>query len=117
MGDVLREVRYGWHRILRHPFHNFLIVLSLALGIGVNTTVFSLAHGVLLKPLPYPAPDRLVAVVERSANGEEISPASPVHFVELRTQSRAFTRLAAWSESRSNLLTPGQEPERVNGAS
>src|SRR5215208_6697499 len=104
MGNVLKEVRYSWYRILRSPLHNLLIVLSLALGVGVNTTVFSLANGVLLKPLPYPAPDRLVAVVESSPSGE-MSPASPLEFVAFRTQARAFTSLAAWAEARSNLLT------------
>jgi putative ABC transport system permease protein len=113
---IFKDVQYSWRRILHHPLHNLLIVLSLALGIGVNTTVFSLANGVLLKPLPYPAPDRLVAVTESSSSGGEESPASPVHFEALREQARAFSKLAAWSESRSNLLTSGLEPERINGA-
>ncbi|HKI03008.1 MAG TPA: ABC transporter permease [Thermoanaerobaculia bacterium] len=115
MYEILQEVRYGFRRTLGSPFHNFLIVLSLALGIGANTAVFSLANGVLLKPLPYPAPDRLIAVVQ-SSDGEEGSPASPIDFVGLREQAHSFARLAAWTDARSNVLTPGLEPERVNGA-
>lgn len=116
MESILNEVRYSWRRILRSPVHSLLIVLSLALGIGANTAVFSLANGVLLKSLPYPNPDRIVAVVEGPSGGSGGAPTSPLHFVDLRTQSRVFSHLAAWSESRSTLLTRGLEPERVNGA-
>lgn len=116
MEEVFKEIRYSWRRILRNPLQNFLIVLSLALGIGANTAVFSLANGVLLKPLPYPDSDRLIAVVESSPEGEE-APTSPLYFTNLRNQAQVFSSLAAWSESRSNLLSPGQAPERVNGAS
>jgi putative ABC transport system permease protein len=86
------------------------------MGIGANAAVFSMANGVLLKPLPYPSPDQIVAVRESYSRGGEESQPSPLHFLGLRSQARAFVGLAAWAEARSNLVTPELEPERVNGA-
>jgi putative ABC transport system permease protein len=116
MDSFLQDLRYAWRRILGSPLYNSLIVLSLALGIGANTAIFSLANGVLLKPLPYPDGERIVAVAESNPTTSEGSPTSPPNFEDLRREARSFSHLAAWSDSRGVLLMPGTEPERVDGA-
>jgi hypothetical protein len=60
MGSLFKEIRYGIMSLRKHPGFSFTVVLVLALGIGANSAIFSVVNGVLLRPLPYQNPDRLI---------------------------------------------------------
>lgn len=117
MNNFWQDVLYGARCILRRPLPNSVIVLSLALGLGANAAVFSLIHSILLKPLPYPAPDSIVAVVEsfpQAGNGQAAT--SPPNFADLRAQNRTLAHLAAFSQVAPILRLADTPPERLEGA-
>jgi putative ABC transport system permease protein len=115
MNGLWQDIQYSCRRILRRPIPNSLIVLSLALGIGANTAIFSLVHGILLKPLPFSDPERIVSVVELYPSVGE-STTSPPNFFDLRNQVRTFAPLAAFTDASVVLTVPGAPPERLTGA-
>src|SRR5262249_37646061 len=100
----------------RNPGFTFVAVLTLALGIGANTAIFSVVYAVLLRPLPFKEPERLITLqsvdVRRSDSHSSVS---YPNFVDWRAQSESFERLAAFRE-RNFTLSCGDEPVRLNGA-
>ena len=115
---MLFDLRYAWRTLARNPAFAAVAILTLALGIGANTAIFTVFNGVLLHPLPYPQPGRLVAVQEIVPKFARFGPTLPVtawHFREWRRQSRSFDRLALVG-SLGFTLTTGGEPARVAGA-
>src|SRR5438094_748586 len=99
----------------RNTGFSLVAVLSLALGIGVNTTVFSAVNTVLLRPLAYPDADRLVLVQYRSLHaGSGRFELTPAAYLELRRTNKSFEGIAAFSASDFNLIGTG-EPERLSG--
>ena len=100
-------------RLLRSPMFTCVTLLTLAVGIGANTAIFSVVQGVLLKPLPYPHPDDLVSVVH-SAQGLKIRdlPMSPACYFLYREQGRAFQDIGLWTGDAVNVTGLG-EPEQV----
>lgn len=109
-----RDLRYGWRTLLRNPSFAGTVILTLALGIGATTAIFSVYDAVLLKPPPYVEPQRVVMLWERRASGE-LSGVAPANFVDWRTQSRSFSEMAAISRSQF-VLTGRGEPARLEGA-
>jgi predicted permease len=96
--DVLsRDVRYAFRALRRSPGFAGAAILSLALAIGANTAIFSIVQGILLRPLPYPAPDQLVMVWQdmRAKNGPVDEWATPGNFVDWRAQSNVFASVAS----------------------
>lgn len=114
---MLRDLRDALRTLRRAPVFTCTAVLALALGIGANAAVFSVVHAVLLKPLPYPDPDRLVRLWETSpAQGIERSDVSPGTFVDWRTRSRTLETVGVYMAARDWLLGFGGEPEVVRGS-
>ncbi|HKK08065.1 MAG TPA: permease, partial [Gemmatimonadota bacterium] len=99
MLDALRQdLRFALRHLRRSPGFTLSILGILALGIGATTAIFTVVDGVLLRPLPYPHPDRIVRVREVAADGHGMAMAGP-NFRDLGDQSRSFTALAATSGS------------------
>jgi hypothetical protein len=104
---IIQDVLFGLRMLRKNPGFTFVAVLTLALGIGVNSTVFTLVNTVLFKGLPYPEPDRIVAIssTNLSKNQPEIWAAYP-DFQDWRAQAKAFKGLAAAQLSASNISDP-----------
>jgi putative ABC transport system permease protein len=110
--DVARDVRHAARGLWRSPGFSLAVILTLALGIGGNTAVFSVVDQLLLRPLPYPDGDRLV-MVEESVGANPHADVSPANWLDWQRESRTFRRFAAW-RSWSFTLTGTGEPRRVN---
>jgi putative ABC transport system permease protein len=117
MFDLMRDVRHAARRLTRTPMFTVATVITLALGIGANTAIFSIVNSVLLKPLPFPEPDRLVGLWQ-TAPGVNISdlPASIADYVTYREESRTLADVAIWTGN-TYTVTGRAEPERVDGIS
>lgn len=116
IGDMLQDLRYGVRSLRKNPAFTTIAVITLALGIGANTAIFSVVNGVLLRPLPYPDPDRLVMVHGISLQAsQDQTPLCEADFLEWRSQNQVFESLAAFSSNRFN-YTGGESPEQIEGA-
>ena len=116
MEGLVKDIRYGIRSLLKQPAFTVLAVVTLALGIGVNTAIFSLVHAVLLRPLPFPESERLVVVKDQNIKtGETFPSVSPADFFDSRSQSQSFTNVAAYSAGPITLLD-GEESELVRAA-
>ncbi len=113
MTNFLQDVRYGLRVLLKNPGFTAIAVLTLALGIGANTALFSVVNGVLLNPLPYPEPEQLVAVYEKTADFEQSSITYP-NFLDWQKESHSFSALGAVRSDEYNMIGVG-EPERLHG--
>jgi predicted permease len=113
MDIFLKDIRYGIRGLLKRPGFTAIAVITLALGIGANTAIFSLVNAVLLRSLPYRDADRLVMVWEDAsfANFPRNTPA-PANFVDWRSQNQSFEGMAA-TTTRSLNLTGEGEPEKI----
>jgi putative ABC transport system permease protein len=109
--DLRQDLRYGARMLLKNPGFTLVAVLALALGIGANTAIFSVVNAVLLRPLPYYDPQRLVWVAEVMPGGDEIYGAAD--YIHWREQSKAFDHLVAFQPG-SIYLTGRGEPERLD---
>src|SRR5262245_20730711 len=110
--DVTRDVRQAARALWRSPGFSLAVILTLALGIGGNTAVFSVVDQLLLRPLPYPNGDQLV-MVEESRGFNSHADVSPANWLDWQRGSRALRRFAAWQSSACTLTGVG-EPRRVN---
>jgi len=115
MNTFLQDLRYGARRLVAAPAFTTVVVLTLALGIGANTAVFSVVNAVLLRPLPYREPERLVTINHfyPSLNSLE-APVSAPGFVDYRDRTRVFSGVAVQAGWAPN-LTGRSDPERLNG--
>lgn len=114
---MFQDLRYGIRTLLKRPGFSAVVILVLALGIGATTAIFSVVNGVLLRPLPFAAPDRLMMVFptsERSSNG--ITTVTGPDYVEWRNQSHACAQMAAHTGAQPGNLSGGAEPDRVRVA-
>jgi predicted permease len=112
MGALLQDVRYGVRMLVKNPGFTAIAILTLTLGIGANTALFSVVNGVLLNALPYWQPDRLVAVYSRTPEFDRSSISYP-NFLDWLRENRSFSDLAAYRGDNFNLTGVG-DPERVS---
>jgi putative ABC transport system permease protein len=115
--ETLRQdIRYGWRMLARNPGFTAIAVLTLAIGIGASTAIFSVVDTVLLRPLPYRDPEKLVLVSETlpGMSTDEIG-VSAGEYQDYRDRNRSFSQVAAYESAGFNLTGTGQ-PLRVNAA-
>ena len=113
---LLQDLRYGARILLKNPGFTTVAVLTLALGIGANTAIFSVVNAVLLRPLPFAHPERLVQVMlTNTKQGTTTHDHSYLNFADMRAQSNSFEAWAAYSDT-GGALTGGDTPERIDGA-
>src|SRR5438876_4751584 len=114
---MLDDVRYAVRQLIKNPAFSAVAILTLALGIGANTAIFSIVNAVLLRPLPYPDADRIMVLNESSGPGQDYSVALPDYF-DWQKDNTVFEHLAATHKESRNLSgIPGRDPERVSCAS
>src|SRR5262245_60319304 len=104
MSSLLRDLRYGARMLLKKPGFSLTAVITLALGIGANTAVFSVVYGVLLKPLPYKDAERIV-----------VANLSAPDFRDLKESTQIFDQTAIWASNMYNVTING-ETTQIRGA-
>ncbi len=113
MNTLLLDLRYAFRMLTRSPAFTAIAVLTLALGIGANTALFSVVNGVLLNPLAYPHSDQLVAIYEKIA-GLDSAPIEYPNFIDWQRDSRTFASMSAYRNEDYNFIGNG-EGERLSG--
>jgi predicted permease len=113
MNSLLQDVRYAWRMMLKKPGFTWVVIMTLALGVGANTAIFSLVHGVLLRSLPYREPDRLVRIFfnEPGVGLRDVKFSKP-ELDDLLTRAGVFEDATPIFQGSEN-LTGGKEPERL----
>ena len=115
MEAIFTDIRYGLRSLLKRPGATAVALVTLALGIGVNTAIFSAVDSVLLRPLPFKDPERLVSIWEQTLRqGIQQNEVAPANFFDLRDQSQVFEAIGAYGPHDINLTGAG-DPERLNG--
>jgi predicted permease len=114
MGTLLQDLRFTFRQLRKSPSFAVTAILTLALGIGVNTAIFSLVNAILIKPLPVADPAQIVSLVFRENSGPIQQGFSWNEYKEVRAQSgRSFNNVFAYAMSLDGLAAPGQRPDRV----
>ncbi|MGE5567808.1 MAG: ABC transporter permease [Rhodospirillales bacterium] len=109
--SLFQDMQFGIRMLRKDAGFTIAAVLALALGIGANTAIFSIVYAVLLRPLPYPEPSRIMIVMERTARGSRNSIA-PANFLDWREQATSFESMSAYA-SGAMTLTGQAQPERL----
>src|SRR5437870_8094868 len=116
MNSLFNDIRYGVRSLLKRPAFTAVAVITLALGIGANTAIFSVVNTLLLRPLPFKEPARLVQVWEANYKlGQNTMDVSYPNFADWRVQNQDFEQIAAYTDRTFN-LTGAAEPEQIQGA-
>jgi predicted permease len=114
MGTLFQDLRFALRQLRKAPSFAATAVLTLALGVGANTAIFSLVNSLLLKPLPVPNPEQIATLVPRENKGPLGQRLSWNEFKQVRSQSgRSFSDVFAWTLNLDGLAVKGQQPERI----
>ncbi len=116
MNGLLQDLRYALRQLRKNPGFTTVAILTLALGIGANTAIFTVVNGVLLKPLPYAEPDRLLMIWERQLTDGTLGTVAPANFFDWREQSRSFEKMAAIDPYPDFILNGSGDPQCLSGA-
>ncbi len=107
MDSIIKDIRYGVRGLLKHPGFTAIVVITLALGIGASTAIFSVVDSVLLRRLPYRTAERIVAIQEYGKDGKR-GQLTSANFLDLRAQNTVFEQLAAFKITTTNLALSDQ---------
>src|SRR5947209_16062691 len=99
MSTIIQDLRYGVRLLVKNPAFTAIAVIALALGIGANTAIFTVVNSVLLRPLPYAQPDRLMALDETSPRGNHGVPVAPASFLDWQKQTTVFEQISAYTDT------------------
>ena len=113
MKTLRQNARYSIRLLRKNPGFTLIAALTLALGIGANTAIFSVIYAVILAPMPYPNPDQLVMVWSKVQGGNNVVAAGD--YLDWKAQNKAFQDINAWSGANFNFATADQ-PEQINGS-
>src|SRR5690349_17295565 len=113
MGTLLQDLRFGFRTLRKSPGFAIVAVIALALGIGANTSMFSIVNGVLLRPLPYSQPHRLILLFTSMPQFRDASVSYP-NFLDWQQRSHSFEQMAAF-RTETFSLTGQENPERLRG--
>jgi putative ABC transport system permease protein len=114
LSELVQDLRYGWRKLWAKPGFAAVAILTLALGIGANTAIFSVVHAVLLKPLPYREPSKLVQIWEKRPDGNDRNVVSRGNYLDWRDQTTAFEAIGAYSGGFGTSLGGAGDPIRVD---
>lgn len=115
MGTIFQDLRFGARMLLKQPGFTLIAIVTLALGIGANTAIFSVVNAIILRPLPFREPERLVAVFDnfQKQNLNRINVSVP-EFYDYQKETKSFEKLAAYASFNANLsATDNRAPERL----
>ena len=113
MDTLVQDVRYAFRQLLRSPGFTFVALTTLALAIGATTAIFSVVDGVLLRPLPFRNPERIVRVAETGRDGRPF-PLSALDYIDFRDGARSFDGMAPYDRDNANLTGGGAQPLRLS---
>ncbi|HSS77835.1 MAG TPA: ABC transporter permease, partial [Thermoanaerobaculia bacterium] len=113
LGELGQDLRFAGRQLAKSPGFTLVAVLTLALGIGATTATFSVVYGVLLRPLPYPQPERLVRALFVGPKGQLQGAFSPPNFMDFRTATRTLSGVSGFHGGTLNLSGDGGEAERL----
>jgi hypothetical protein len=113
MNSLLQDLRFGARMLMKQPGFTLIAVITLALGIGANTAIFSVVNGVLLRPLPYKEPDRLAPVYSEfpTMNLRKFWISAP-EYPDIQKEAKSWESIGAWAASGVNIAATG-DPIRV----
>src|SRR5678816_1743178 len=112
--DFAYDIRFALRQVIRNPLFAAIAILTVAIGIGANTAIMSAVRGIILRPLPFEAPEQLLRIISRSERLGATAVSVP-DFGDFRSQTVSFTGVAAWYSTTANLSGDG-EPERLEVA-
>ncbi|HNJ44410.1 MAG TPA: ABC transporter permease, partial [Acidobacteriota bacterium] len=112
MHTLWKDIRYGFRTLLTRPGFFLAAIVTIGLGIGANTAVFSVINAVLLRSLPYPEPERLVILTE--STGADAKPVAYPNFLDWRRQSQSFEQLTAYTAT-DFTFSGTEQAERIDG--
>lgn len=116
LDNLMQDLRYAVQKLVKQPLFALVAVATLALGIGANTAIFSMVHGMFLRPLPYPGGERLVAVYNSYPKmGVDVAGTSIPDYLDRRSQAPSLEDLAIYTNESYNLADGGGQPERFAG--
>jgi len=116
MDNLIHDLRYAVRMLWKNPGFTVIAILALALGVGANTAIFTVVNTILIRPLPFQEPERLVMTYGMDASiGHDRTPMCVADYLDWRAQNQVFEKLAAFSENRFN-YSGGETPEQVDGA-
>src|ERR1051325_2821686 len=117
MATIFNDIRYGIRSLIKRPSFTSIAIVTLALGIGANTAIFSVVNAVLLRRLPFTHPEQLVTLWERNPKqGYEQNPPAAGNFIDWRDQNRVFAQMAIYEPSKKFNLSFEDRAERITGA-
>lgn len=110
MNAIQQDIRYASRQLAKNPGFTAVAVLTLALGIGANTAIFSAVHAVLLRPLPYDEPDRLVRLWETTPEGVQTNVVSSGNYLDWRERATVFEEIGATQQPYGMTCWPRRSP-------